>query len=107
VLVSAGAWIAGSVLMGLYLWISLNAFREHVTEAFSALRIEDWKGFLRLRLATNGEIEVFFLGIRKVPRRWTKRAQGAAGPAWIPAGKAGSGDAHLEDYVRVGPSAGK
>ena len=51
VLVGAGGWLAGSFLTGLYLLVSLNVFGRHSEEAFSALRIQDYKNFLRLHIA--------------------------------------------------------
>jgi hypothetical protein len=103
VLIPAGAWICGSILMGIYLWISLNVFHEHTTEAFSALRIQDWKGFLRMHLCANGELEVYFVGIERVPRLWQKKTHGAPGPEWVsndPKAK----HAKLEDYVKISGS---
>jgi Calcineurin-like phosphoesterase len=100
VVIGVGAWIAGSILMGLYLWISLNVFREHTTEAFSSLRIQDWKGFLRMHLCANGDLEVFFFGIRRVPRAWRKKTQGMSGPEWI-SNDTRATPATLEDYVKI------
>jgi len=60
----------GSFLMGVYLLVSLNLFGRHSNEAFSALRIEDHKNFLRLHIATDGSLTVFPIGIERVPRRW-------------------------------------
>ena len=62
--------IAGPFLMGLYLLISLNVFGRHSNEAFSALRIEDYKNFLRLHIAKDGSLTLFPIGIERVPRRW-------------------------------------
>jgi len=101
-MIMIAAWFAGSILMGLYLWISLNVFREHTTEAFSALRISDWKGFLRMHLCPNGEHEVYFVGIRTVPRQWRRKATAAAGPEWIN-NDARTEPARLEDYVKIRP----
>jgi hypothetical protein len=63
-------WIAGSSILGIYLIVSLNVFKMHWNEAFSALRIQDWKGFLRFRIAPTGALRMSFVGLRKVPRRW-------------------------------------
>ena len=57
--VAAGGWLAGSVIMGVYLLISLNVFKRHSDEAFAALRIEDWKEFLRLRIDAAGNLTDF------------------------------------------------
>jgi Calcineurin-like phosphoesterase len=70
VIVGAGAWILGSVLMGLYLLISLNVFGRHSQQAFSALRIEDFKHFLRLHIAADGTLTIYPIRIDRVPRGW-------------------------------------
>lgn len=62
-------YFVGSILMGLYLYIALHFFKLHTNEAFSALRIEDYKGFLRFRI-TKEKLEAFFIGIDQVPKQW-------------------------------------
>jgi hypothetical protein len=64
------SWIVGSIVLGIYLLISLNIFGMHRTEAFSSLRIQDWKGFLRFRVDKEGNLQMRFIGFEKVPRRW-------------------------------------
>lgn len=61
-------WIGGSIAMGLYLLISLNVFGRHRNEAFSSLRCPDFKNFLRLRIDEAGELTIYPIGIRRVPR---------------------------------------
>lgn len=46
------------------------------TNAFSALRIEDYKQWLRCRVRANGELEIQALGLARVPRRWRETAAG-------------------------------
>jgi hypothetical protein len=75
-LVAAGGWIVGSVLMGLYLLISLNVFGRHSEEAFSALRIQDFKNFLRMHIAPDGTLTIYPIRIERVPRRWRRREAG-------------------------------
>ena len=70
--------LIGSFLMGLYLLISLNVFGRHSNEAFSSLRIEDYKNFLRLHIAKDGTLTIFPVGIERVPRKW--RPTGAVSP---------------------------
>ena len=43
-------WLAGSIILGVYLYVSLNRFGRHANEAFSALAIPDWKNFLPLHI---------------------------------------------------------
>lgn len=77
-LLFASGALVGSFLMGLYLLISLNVFGRHSNEAFSALRIEDYKNFLRLHIAKDGSLTLFPIGIERVPRRW--KATGSTSP---------------------------
>ena len=98
-LVVASAWIVGWILIGLYLAISLNVFHEHTTEAFSSLRISDWKGFLRMHLCNTGELELYFVGIGRVPRKW-REVDPEAVPRWV-SNDALAEAAQLEDYVRI------
>jgi len=70
VIIAVLGWIVGSVVMGVYLLVSLNVFGRHANEAFSALAIPDWKSFLRLRIDAQGRLTIFPLGIKRVPRKW-------------------------------------
>jgi len=72
----AGGWIAGSVIMGVYLLVSVNVFGRHSEEAFSGLRIEDFKHFLRLHVGPDGRLTVWPVKIERVPRRWRSRVEG-------------------------------
>jgi 3',5'-cyclic AMP phosphodiesterase CpdA len=69
-LVFAAGWVCGSVLMGLYLLVSLNVFGRHSEEAFASMRIQDFKNFLRLHVSADGTLTVYPIRIDRVPRRW-------------------------------------
>jgi hypothetical protein len=79
--IGVGGFVVGSFIMGLYLLVSLNLFGRHWNEAFSALAIPDWKHFLRLHIAENGDLTIYPIGIHRVPRRWEP---GDAGPELVP-----------------------
>ncbi|WP_224241975.1 MATE family efflux transporter [Hyalangium gracile] len=83
VLIFAGGFLAGPTIMGLYLLISLNGFGAHPNEAFSSLAIPDWKNFIRLRIAPDGRLWLFPIGLRRVPRSW-KPGETARDPEWVP-----------------------
>ncbi|HWP53005.1 MAG TPA: hypothetical protein VN476_02670 [Pyrinomonadaceae bacterium] len=83
VIIAALGWIVGSIVMGIYLTISLNFFKRHANEAFSALCIPDWKNFLRLKIDEQGRLTIFPIGIRRVPRKWRASDQ-TSGPIFIP-----------------------
>jgi hypothetical protein len=70
-------WIVGSAVMGLYLLTSLNIFKRHSNEAFSALACPDWKNFLRLRIDEQGGLTIFPIGIRRVARKWKPSSDGS------------------------------
>ena len=69
-MIFGGGWMAGCVILGLYLLISINVFGRHSEEAFSALRIEDFKHFLRMRVAADGSLTIYPIKVEKVPRQW-------------------------------------
>ena len=71
--------------MGLYLLVSLNVFRRHSNEAFSALRIPDWKNFLKLHIDPDGTLTIYPIGIRQVARQWNPGGT-SGGPERVPAG---------------------
>lgn len=60
--------IFGPTVLGLYLLVALNVFGAHPLEAFSSLRIEDYKSFLRLRIEKDGTLRLYPIAIPKVPR---------------------------------------
>ncbi|GMU05540.1 hypothetical protein [Corallococcus caeni] len=82
-LLFGGGALLGPLVVGVYLLLSLNVFSCHPNEAFSALSIPDWKNFLRLHIDTEGQLTVYPVGFRRVPRRW-KRGRGPEEPVWVP-----------------------
>jgi hypothetical protein len=60
--------LVNPTIFGAYLLIALNGFGLHWNEAFSSLRIEDYKGFLRLKIDQRGNLTVYPIAIARVPR---------------------------------------
>ncbi len=83
VIILLAGGLAGSIVMGLYLLISLNGFGRHLDEAFSSLHIEDWKQFLRLHFDAAGRLTIYPIGIKTVARHW-QRAPDGASPQYEP-----------------------
>ena len=104
-LIVVTGWLVSGVIMGLYLLISLNVFGRHANEAFSSLRIPDWKHFLRLRIDATGALTIFPIGIQRVPRHWGRRAPGAGGV--FPAQGEGLAPRLIEDPIVVGGNHGR
>jgi len=71
----AGGAIVGSALWGIYLLVAYSIFGAHSDESFAALRIKDYKNFLRLHIRPDGALEIFAIGVTKVPRRRDARGQ--------------------------------
>jgi hypothetical protein len=71
----AGAPVGGFII-GLYLLVSVQVFGRHANEAFSSLRIQDYKQFLRLRIGRDGVLTLWCFGIDRVPRRWREEGSG-------------------------------
>ncbi len=72
--VFAGGWLVGSMIFGLYLFISQYFFGRHNEESFSAARIQDYKNFLRLHITKDGTLTIFPVKVEKVPRKWRERS---------------------------------
>ncbi|KAK8696267.1 hypothetical protein V6N13_001403 [Hibiscus sabdariffa] len=53
-----------------YLYICINWLHIHFDEAFSSLRIANYKLFTWFHINPNGDLEVFTLAIDKVPKEW-------------------------------------
>lgn len=70
VIVGAAGAILGPTLMGLYLLLAMNGLGRHANEAFSSLKIQDYKNFLRLHIDEAG-LTIYPVGIEKVPRAWS------------------------------------
>lgn len=75
ILFSPYFWIiatpVGVFLFGTYLGLASLGGR-HMDEAFSSLRIEDYKNFLRMHIDQDGGLHIFAIGVDKVPRDWVE-----------------------------------
>lgn len=98
-----------SWIFGCYLYYCVNWLHIHYDEAFSALRIPHYKSFLRTHIDASGALEIFTIGLRKIPRKWaTNRGDVHINPSkWVPAdgqpGSVGSKScgAEVVDYIRI------
>ncbi|MGA9996349.1 MAG: metallophosphoesterase [Pyrinomonadaceae bacterium] len=84
IIIFTGGWVVGSLLVGVFLLVSLNVFGCLQNSAYSSLRIEDWKHFLRIKIESNGNLTIFPIGIHRVPRDWKRRPIGGTGPELVP-----------------------
>jgi hypothetical protein len=63
-----------SLVFGSYLYICINWLHIHFDEAFSSLRIANYKAFTRFHIDSNGDLEVFTLAVDKVRKSLTFNA---------------------------------
>ena len=61
-----------SWIVGIYLFVTVNFIGIHWTEAFSSLRLDSYKNFLRFHIRPNGSLKCYVVGIENVPKRWKK-----------------------------------
>jgi hypothetical protein len=90
----------GSFIMGIYLLVSINVFGHHSNEAFSSLAIEDWKNFVRMKIDPQGNLTLYPVGIRRVPRKWKAR-DGGVGPEMVSADPEATGPELIETPVLI------
>ena len=91
----------GSFILGVYLFVSIRIFGRHGNEAFSSLRIQDFKQWLRLRIDAGGGLTIFSIAIDRVPRQW-REAQRNGKPT-IEANDARATAPRLIDRVEIRP----
>jgi hypothetical protein len=76
-------WILGSLVMGLYLTLSMNLFGRHDNETFSALKVQDYKNFLRLHIDEEGTLRIYPVKIERAAQKWRERKEGEGDNAFI------------------------
>jgi len=91
----------GAFILGAYLFVSIRIFGRHGNEAFSSLRIQDFKQWLRLRIDAAGVLSIYAIAIDRVPRRW--RAAQRNGKPTIEAHDARATAPRLIEKVEVRP----
>ncbi len=74
--------ILGGMLMGLHLIVANLLFGFQRTPSMSAVRVGDFKNFLRLHVSRD-RLTIYPLAIDRVPRNWRFNAGGAAGSPWF------------------------
>jgi hypothetical protein len=89
----------GSVIMGLYLLFSIQIFGRHSEQAFSSLRAQDYKNWLRLQIDAMGALTIHAIGLDRVPKRW-KKSNDPTTSSWVSDDPGGTSP-RLIDSVRV------
>jgi hypothetical protein len=84
-LLGAGLLVTGALLGGLIfgLYLGVMSWLGWLTNnGYSALAMQDYKGFLRCKISPDGQLHAYFVAIDQVPKAWTlnKNQQ----PVWQP-----------------------
>jgi hypothetical protein len=77
-----GGAVVGALLFGCYLALMSRAGLL-TNNGYSALGIQDFKGFLRFRVAADGRLDASFVALDSVPRRWHPAGRPGE-PIWAP-----------------------
>ena len=96
----------GSFIVGAYLLISSRLWGRHNEQAFSSLRISDYKNFLRLHISKDGTLTIHPIGLDRVPRRWRARRAGersATPSAEVPDDPAATAPRLIEPPIVIPP----
>ena len=82
-----GTLIGGS-LFGLYLYVSSKRFNINHNDAFSSMRLDSYRNFLRMRIKDD-EVKIYPIGLTKIPKREDWRIntgkEDSPPPAYVPA----------------------
>jgi hypothetical protein len=92
--------LAGSLVMGVYLWLSQLAGR-HANEAFSSAHIQDYKSFVRLKVERDGSLTIFPIALDRVPRRWRLVTEGDPQNPWFEPAAGRVAPRLIESPIRV------
>jgi hypothetical protein len=71
VIVAGG--MGGATIVGVYLTLSDRLFAWHQDHVFAVQSIIDYRNFVRMHLAPDGNLTLYPIGVRRVPRKWRSR----------------------------------
>lgn len=77
----AGGAVLGTFIFGAYLAL-MSRLGFLATNGFSALALQDFKGFLRFRISADGALQAYFVAIDQVPKVWAMNEKPQ--PVWVP-----------------------
>ncbi len=69
-------------IVAVYLLIA-SQFGVNVNELHAGLAVDDYKGFLRLRIGADGTLTVYPIGVDRVARKWRADPDAAPDAPWI------------------------
>ncbi|HZM84648.1 MAG TPA: hypothetical protein VFC19_53685 [Candidatus Limnocylindrales bacterium] len=70
------AGLAALLLVAAYLLVA-SRFRVNLNELFAGQGIEDFKSFLRMRIAPDGTLTIYAVGVDKISKKWVPQSAGS------------------------------
>jgi hypothetical protein len=70
------AGLAALLLVSAYLLVA-SRFKVNLNELFAGQGIEDFKSFLRLRIAHDGTLTIYPIGVDRIGRKWVAQSTGS------------------------------
>jgi hypothetical protein len=95
-LLTAGA-VLGTLIFGTYLAL-MSRLGFLTTNGFSALALQDFKGFLRLCINADGALQAYFVAIDQVPKVWAMNEKPQ--PVWVPVDRPLASRVHDQFVIR-------
>jgi hypothetical protein len=92
----------GGFLMAVYLVAANRLLGLHANEVFVTQAIQDFKCFLRMKLAADGSLTIFPIGLRRVPRKWTFKGQAAPNEPWFEPDGSWTPAELIDDPIHIG-----
>jgi len=93
----AGGAVLGTLIFGCYLAL-MSRLGFLTTNGFSALALQDFKGFLRFQISAEGALHGYFVAIDQVPRVWGMNDKPQ--PVWAPADRPLASRVHDQFVIR-------
>ncbi|NPU65452.1 hypothetical protein HL667_10650 [Bradyrhizobium sp. 83012] len=79
--------LVGGYCFGIYLYLTSARYKMNHNDAFSSMRLDSHRNFLRMRI-TEDEVKIYPVGLTRVPKRseWRVNSEkkGAPPPAYVP-----------------------
>ncbi|MDI1246460.1 MAG: hypothetical protein PSV24_13785 [Rhodoferax sp.] len=93
----AGGALLGTLIFGCYLTL-MSRLGFLTTNGFSALAVQDFKGFLRFHISADGALHGYFVAIDQVPRVWAIHTEPQ--PVWSPTDRPLASRVHDQFVIR-------
>jgi hypothetical protein len=93
----AGGALLGTFIFGAYLAL-MSRLGFLTTKGFSALALQDFKGFLRLCINADGALQAYFVAIDQVPKVWAMNEKPQ--PVWVPVDRPLASRVHDQFVIR-------